>query len=83
MTTITLELPEDLAAKAKEAGLLSPERSAELIDRLLRIEAMDRFLAWGDKLRAANGGPVLTEEEILAEVKAVRAERRAEQRKTP
>ncbi len=83
MTTITLELPEDLAAKARKAGLLRPERSAELISRLLRIESMDRFLAWGDKLRVANGGALLTEEEIMAEVKAARAERRVQDRETP
>ena len=83
MTTITLELPEELAVKAREAGLFKPERSAELIDRLLRMEAMDRFLSWGDELRAINNGPVLSEEEVLAEVKAVRAERRAQTRVAP
>lgn len=83
MTTIMLELPEDVAAKAKAAGLLLPGRGAELIERMLRMAAMDRFLAWGDGLRADNGGALLTEEEVLAEVKAARAERRERERGAP
>jgi hypothetical protein len=35
MTTITLELPEDIAVKAKEAGLLTPERLAGMLDDAL------------------------------------------------
>jgi len=42
MTTITLELPEDIATKAKEAGLLTPKRLAGILGEvLLRQQAKE------------------------------------------
>ena len=76
MTELTLNLPDNLAKEAAQAGLLS----AGEIERLLReeirrrsvgelFEAMDRM--------AAVEGELMTEEEIQAEIDAVRAARRA------
>ncbi|MDR1646813.1 MAG: hypothetical protein LBR88_02105 [Zoogloeaceae bacterium] len=35
MTTITLELPDDVAERAREKGLLDPERFRELLEQAL------------------------------------------------
>jgi len=77
MTTIQIELPEATVQAARAAGLLTSQALTNLIDAALRRrEAGDRLLAIADRIQAA-GIPPMTEEEILAEVKAVRAERRA------
>jgi hypothetical protein len=68
---------------------LPPERIAEVEDfvafltareqdraRQVRLAAMDRFLAVAPALEAA-GAPDVTEDEIMAEVRAVRADQRA------
>lgn len=74
--------PEVLFEKLKA---LPPQRLAEVedfMDFLARKEsrtaALDRLLAIAPALEAA-GVPQMTEEEIAAEVKAVRAEQRARQ----
>lgn len=62
---------------------LPPEKRAEVEDfvdflaaKARRLAAIDRLLAIAPALEAA-GVPPMTEEEIDAEIKAVRAERRA------
>jgi len=74
--------PQDLLEKLKT---LPPRRLAEVEDfvdflahRESRSTALDRLLAIAPALEAA-GEPQMTEEEIAAEIKAVRAERRARQ----
>jgi hypothetical protein len=74
--------PQDLLEKLKT---LPPRRLAEVedfVDFLARREsrstALDRLLAIAPALEAA-GEPRMTEEEIEAEIKAARAERRARQ----
>lgn len=80
MTTIQIELPEATAQAARAAGLLTPQALARLLDEALkRREAADRLLSIADRIAAA-GIPPMTEEEIDAEVKAARAERRARAR---
>lgn len=78
MTTfeIRFSLPDNVANEAKAAGLLAPEAITRLIEEAVRREAGKRLLDAMQRLRAANVPP-LTEEEIAAEVKAARAERRA------
>lgn len=78
-TQVTISLPDSLAKEASQAGLLN----TPVLEGLLRAEigrrarkdlreAMDRM--------AAVDGPPMTEEEIQAEIDAVRAERRAGRR---
>lgn len=69
MTTINIELPDETAKAAREAGLLTPQA----LDRLLS-DAIRRKAA-ADCVAAAGIGP-MPAGEIDAEVKALRAERR-------
>lgn len=76
MTRIQIDLPEATAQAAREAGLLTPEVLARLLnDALRRRQAADALLAIADRV-AATGIPPMSMEEIDAEVKAARAERR-------
>jgi hypothetical protein len=76
MIELTLALPEQLAREAEANGLLKPEA----LERMLRAEIFRRRMGElfdaADRL-AALPEPPLTEAEILAEIQAARAERRA------
>jgi hypothetical protein len=76
MTRITVSLPDDVAERARNAGLLSDRAIRQLLEDAMRREAGRKLLAVADQLRAADIPP-MSDEEIVAEVKAVRAERRA------
>jgi len=75
MTTIAIELPDDLAQKATAAGLLAPEAIADLLREQLRRRAGERLSERWERLPAEDLTPAI-EQEIVAEVRAVRAERR-------
>ena len=76
MTEVTLSLPDDLAQRAREAGLLSDHAIQELLEDAMRRNAGRQLLAVAERLHA-DGLPPMSDEEIIAEVKAVRAEARA------
>lgn len=76
MTRIQIDLPDATAQAAQSAGLLTPEALARLLnDALRRHQAADALLSIADRVAAAGIAP-MTMEEINAEVKAARAERR-------
>jgi parvulin-like peptidyl-prolyl isomerase len=76
MTTIEIELPDATALAARQAGLLTPQALDRLLtDALKRQRAADSLLSIADRVAAAGIAP-MSMEEINAEVKAARAERR-------
>lgn len=76
MTTIQIELPDATAQAARDAGLLTPQALARLLnDAIKRQQAADSLLAIADRVAAAGIAP-MSMKEINAEVKASRAERR-------
>lgn len=76
MTTIQIELPDATAQAARDAGLLTPQALERLLDDAIkRQQAADSLLAIADRVAAAGIAP-MSMEEINAEVKASRAERR-------
>jgi hypothetical protein len=80
MTRIQIELPEATAQAARAAGLLTPQALARLLNEALkRQQAADALLSIAERVAAA-GIPPLSMEEINAEVKTTRAERRARQK---
>jgi hypothetical protein len=76
MTMIEIRLPDELAQRAKNAGLLSDVAIQELLEDAMRRQAGRRLLEVAERIHAA-GIPPMSMEEIDAEVKAYRAERRA------
>ena len=76
MTKVVVKLPDELAQRAKNAGLLSDSSIQRLLEEAMRREAGRKLMEVADRLHAAGIEP-MSDEEIVAEVKAVRAERRA------
>ena len=75
--TVQLDLPEALVREAKANGLLESASMGELIEtELRRRKAAAELKNVLDQIRAQPGEP-MSEEEIAAEVKAMRRERRA------
>ncbi len=76
MTTIQIELPDATANAARDAGLLTPQALERLInDALRRKQAADSLLSIAERVAAA-GIPPMSMDEINAELKAARAERK-------
>lgn len=75
MTTIQIQLPDDLAQDAQAAGLLTPEAIERLLRERLRRQAGDALQAMWNRMPAEELTPEI-EEMINEEVQAVRAERR-------
>ena len=76
MTTLKLNLPDELARRAQSAGLLSEAAIQKLLEEAVRRKSGRRLLEIAERLHAAKIPP-MTDEQIVADVKAVRAERRA------
>jgi hypothetical protein len=80
MTKIQIELPDATAQAARDAGLLTPKALEQLLtEALRRKQAADSLLSIADRVAAAGIEP-MSMEEINAEVKAARAERRRRER---
>ncbi len=76
MTKIQIELPDATAKAARDAGLLTSDALERLLnDALKRKQAADSLLSIADRVAAA-GIPPMSMDEINAEVKAARAERK-------
>lgn len=76
MAKIQIDIPDATAEAAREAGLLTSQALDRLLtDALRRKRAADSLLAIADRVAQA-GIPPMSMEEINAEVKAARAERR-------
>ena len=76
MTELTVTLPDDLARRAREAGLLSPAGIERALRDALKRDAGRKLIEIGRSIQAADLPP-LTEEAIQAEIDAVRAMRLA------
>jgi hypothetical protein len=78
MTTLELKLtlPVQLAEQAKAAGLLKSEAIAAMLREQLRKQAGEELRGMMDKLAGANIPP-MSEDEIQAEINAVRKARKA------
>lgn len=74
--TIELDLPDQLAEDARNAGLLSPAAIEALLREQLKRRGVGELLEMADRLAAVDLPP-MTDEEVQAEVDAVRAERHA------
>lgn len=75
MTTVQLNLPDDLAQKAASAGLLSAEAMEAMLREQLRRRAGQALQAMWRRAPQEALTPEI-EQEIVEEVRKVRAERR-------
>ena len=75
MTTVQIDLPDQLAQQARSAGLFSPQKMEAILRAQLRREAIEALRA----MHARGAADALTpeiEQEIVETVREVRAERR-------
>lgn len=70
----TVILPEGVAQRALEAGLLVPERLAALIEEALAKR--DQRAAFKESLDKLSALPPMSREEIAAEIQAARREKK-------
>ena len=75
MTTVQLDLSDQLAQEAQRAGLLSATAIEKLLRAALRNERIERMAQAREQL-AAQPLPAMSPEEIQAEIEAYRAESR-------
>ncbi|MGE3103651.1 MAG: hypothetical protein AB7F83_08985 [Lysobacterales bacterium] len=75
MTRITLSLPDELAQQAESAGLLSSSAVATMLREQLRRQAGLGLRELMERMPREELTPEI-EQEIVAEVRAYRAERR-------
>ena len=80
MTSITVELPDDLAKQAKAAGLLGSEQLLNLFKDCLRSVSRAQLFAKLDNAHAASAANLTNEQEdLIQEAKtAARAEGKAQ-----
>ncbi len=74
MSEITLTLPDDLASEAKKMGLFNPTLAASIFRAELRKRRTNRFFSVLDQI--ADDSDPMSEEEVMAEVRAAREERK-------
>ena len=75
MSEVVLTLPDDLATEAKEMGLFSPTLAASIFRAELRRRRVNKFFETIDRIADVDGEP-MSDKDVMAEMKAVRAERR-------
>jgi len=75
VTTVQIELPEELARRAREAGLLTPEAIESMLRERLRHEAGQALRKMWARMPREELTPEI-EQQIVEEVRAFRAERR-------
>jgi hypothetical protein len=78
MTTITFDLPDDIAEQARREGLLTGEVLRELLEEATRAAAMHRLgEMWRATPAALQDAPPLPEDALQALIRAARARRAA------
>ncbi|WP_218508978.1 hypothetical protein [Variovorax sp. dw_308] len=75
MTTVQIDLPDQLAQQARSAGLFSPEKMEAILRAQLRREAVEGLRALHAREPIEELTPEI-EQEIVDIVREVRAERR-------
>ena len=75
MSEIVLTLPDDIATEANELGLFKPLLVTSMFKDEIRRRKANRLFETAERLAVA--GAPMTDEEIIAEVRESRAERRS------
>ena len=73
---VTLDLPDDVALRARDAGLLTVEAIRKLLEEAMRRAAGRKLLSMAESLHAA-GVPPMSEDALDDLIHKVRAERKA------
>lgn len=77
MTTVRINLPDQLAQEAKQAGLLSEPALEKLLREQLQARHQDAFFAAMERMAQTTEPPAMSPEDVADEIRAMREERRA------
>lgn len=77
MTTVRINLPDQLAQEAKQAGLLSEAALEKLLREQLLAHRQDDFFAALERMEQTTEPPAMSPQEVAEEMRAMREERRA------
>ncbi|MDZ7781666.1 MAG: hypothetical protein U5K56_01505 [Halioglobus sp.] len=77
ITTLTIDLPDNLAQEARDAGLLNPTAIEAMLRENLRRRGVDELFQAMDRMAAVDSPPIMTPEEVAEEIHKMRAERRS------
>lgn len=77
MTTIQINLPDQLAQEAQSAGLLSSARLEQWLRDQLAARRVDELFDAMDRMAGVDEPATMSPEEVAEEIAAMRAERRA------
>lgn len=72
---VTLNLPDELALRAQDAGLLTEAALQKLLENAMRREAGRKLLSMAERLHAA-GIPPMSEDELNDLIHEVRSEQK-------
>jgi hypothetical protein len=75
MTTVQINLPDQLAQEAQRAGLLTPATLERILREVLKSKKIEELFAAMDRM-AATPEPTMTPEQVADELHALRAQRR-------
>lgn len=68
MTTLTIDLPDNLAEKARDAGLVNPEAIEQMLRENLRKRGVDELFQAMDRMAALDSPQIMTPEEVADEI---------------
>lgn len=76
MTTVHINLPDQLAQEAQQAGLLSQTAIERLLREQLQAKRQDEFFAALESMEQVTEPPAMSPEDVATEIRAMREERR-------
>ncbi len=77
MTTVRINLPDQLAQEAERAGLLSQTAIEKLLRAQLQARREEAFFTAMERMEQTAEPPAMSPEDVAEEIRAMRAERRA------
>jgi hypothetical protein len=77
MTTVQINLPDQLAQEAKQAGLLSEAALEKLLREQLQTRRQDAFFMALEQMERTPEPTVMSPEDVADEIRAMREARRA------
>ena len=79
MTTVQINLPDQLAQEAQRAGLLSPARLELWLRDQLKEQRIGELFSAMDRMADVNEPAAMSPEEVAREIAAMRAQRRVKE----
>lgn len=78
MTTVQIQLPDQLAQEAQRAGLLTSDTMERILREQLKTQHVDELFKAMDRMAVVDTPAVMSPEQVAEEIRAMRVERRAD-----